>query len=74
MADGTVITKKKDGTMLILSNENDKTILDKDGNVKYKDSYRFKLHFNMADNNKRPLITDIKNDNIKAPFYQNDNS
>jgi len=68
MMDGTVITKKEDGTMLLLDNNNDKTILDEDGHVKYKDSYRFKLHYNMTNQNKKPLITDINSKGIKLPF------
>jgi len=45
MEDGTVVMKKKEtGEVLILSSDQDKTILDEEGNVKYKDNSRFKLH------------------------------
>jgi len=44
MEDGTMMEKKENGDILLLDSNNDKTILDKDGNVKYKDNQRFKLH------------------------------
>lgn len=47
MLDGTLITKKADGTMILLDSNNDQTVLDDDGKVSFKNNYRFKLHYNM---------------------------
>lgn len=43
MEDGTVIMKKDDGELLLIDPSSQKTILDEEGNVKYKDNARFKL-------------------------------
>lgn len=76
MLDGSIMMKKKNGEMIIIDNNKDKTVLDKDGNVKFKDSYRFKLHYNMSENS-RPIIKDLTrntpNGNFHT-FYQNNNS
>jgi len=60
MQDGSTVMKKADGTILLINTNNDKVILDNDGNVKYKDSFRFKLHYNMAH-----LINNGHNNEIK---------
>lgn len=76
MVDGSVMMKKKNGDIIIIDKNKDKIVLDKDGKVKFKDSYRFKLHYNMSDNI-RPIIKDLTRNTINGrvrTFYQNNNS